>query len=92
MDDYLKHLITPILEFGYTISHWMGEQIVGLIRLIFPNGPLLDQIVDPVGVLAILTVLLLMVQVARRLAWIVVAAGWFLIGVRVALILFNKGS
>ncbi len=92
MEDYLKNLFTPALQFAYTVSHWMGEQIVGMIWMLFPGATLLDQIIDPVGVLAILTVLLLVVQVARRMAWVVVAAGWLLISVRVAILLFDQSS
>ena len=92
MEDYLKNLFTPALQFAHTASHWMGEQIVGVIRMLFPGADLLDQMIDPMGVLAILTVLLLVVQVARRAAWVVVAAGWFLISIRVAILLINPGS
>ena len=92
MDDFFKDLLAPVLGFAYTVSHWLGLQIVGMIRLIYPGPASLEQIIDPVGVLAVLTALLLVVQVTRKIAWIVVAAGWFLIGIRVVLLLTSQGS
>ncbi|MFB6285267.1 MAG: hypothetical protein ABEK03_01640 [Candidatus Bipolaricaulia bacterium] len=75
-----------ILEFLYTISRWIGELIVNLVQSIVPNITIPASLVDAIGILAILTIFLVISDIAKRLAWIVVAAGWILIVVRIVLI------
>lgn len=84
-----KGFLAQILESLYTVAHWIGEQIVHLIGFIIPQAELLNQIVDPIGLLAILTILLLVAQVARKIVWIIVSIGWGLIAIRVAMIFFG---
>ena len=85
----VKEMLTAILEFSYTISQWMGEKIVGLIRYLTSDHSGLTQLVDPVGVLAVLTFLLLVVHLTRKVAWFIIAAGWFLIIIRIVMILMD---
>ena len=81
--------LDQFLAFIYTIAHWAGGLIVGLVEDIIPlQTP--ANLVDPIGYLALLTVLLIVAEVAKKVVWGVVVIGWILIGVRVALEVFQK--
>jgi hypothetical protein len=81
--------LDQFLAFVYTIAHWAGELIVGLVENIIPlQTP--ANLVDPIGYLALLTVFLIVAEVAKKVTWGVVVVGWILIGVRVALEVFQK--
>lgn len=82
--------ITPILQFFYTAAHWLGLQVVAGIQWLFPQARL-EPLVDPIGVMSLLTLALFTVQMARKVAWIVVATGWFLITLRMVMILLFEG-
>lgn len=87
-DKISKDFVSLILESFYTIAHWLGERIVWLVGTVVPRvSESLLPVVDPIGVLAILTLFILLAQVARKIAWIVVSVGWILILIRVILII-----
>lgn len=75
-----------VLEFLYTISRWIGELIVRVVHSIVPEVTIPSSLIDAVGVLALLTIFLVISDIAKRLAWIVVGVGWLLIVVRIVLI------
>lgn len=81
-------MLTSILAFIYTIGHWIGEKIVGLIQTI--SGILIPQsIVDAIGMLVILTIFLGIAEVAKKAIWIVVAIGWVLIIIRILMLMIG---
>ena len=84
-----RSLIDELLAFLYSSGHLVGQGIMRLVHAILPSIPAakLDQLVDPVGLLAILTVFLVVVTVAKKLAWIVVIAGWVLIVIRLVMVI-----
>jgi hypothetical protein len=81
-----EDLLTTALAFIYTIGHWIGEKIVGLIQslagIIIPSS-----IIDAIGMLVILTIFLAIAEVAKKAIWIVVAVGWVLIIVRILMLM-----
>lgn len=81
-----------ILEFLYTISRWIGELIVRLVQSIVPDITIPPSLVDAIGILALLTIFLVISDIAKRLAWIVVAVGWILIVVRIVLIVTRSSG
>jgi len=81
-----EDILTSVLAFIYTIGHWIGEKIVGLIQYI--SGVIIPpSIVDAIGMLVILTIFLGIAEVAKKAIWIVVAVGWGLIIVRIAILM-----
>lgn len=83
-----EDLLTTILAFIYTIGHWIGEKIVGLIQYI--SGIIIPtSIVDAIGMLVILTIFLGIAEVAKKAIWVVVAVGWVLIAVRIAILMIG---
>ncbi len=83
-----EDILTNVLAFIYTIGHWIGEKIVGLIQsvagIIIPSS-----IVDAIGMLVILTIFLAIAEVAKKAIWIVVAVGWVLIIVRIIILMIG---
>ncbi len=83
-----EDLLTSVMAFIYTIGHWIGEKIVGLIQsvagIIIPPA-----IVDAIGMLVILTIFLAIAEVAKKAIWIVVAVGWALIIVRIVILMIG---
>lgn len=82
-------LLTQILGFLSTIAGFLGMGIVRLVRYVLPAVPNLENLVEPLGFLALLTVFVILASAARRTALIVVVAGWVLILVRVLLMAFR---
>lgn len=81
-----EDILTSILAFIYTIGHWIGGKIVGLIQYI--SGVIIPPaIVDAIGMLVILTIFLGLAEVAKKAIWIVVAIGWALIILRIAMLM-----
>lgn len=81
--------LDQLLAFVYTLAHWAGQLIVmGLDNLL--TTPISQSLVDPIGYLALLTVFLIIAEVAKKVTWIIVIVGWVLIGVRVALEIAGK--
>lgn len=81
--------LDQFLAFIYTLAHWVGGVIVGLVEDIVPlQTP--AQLVDPIGYLTLLTVLLLVSEIAKKLVWGVVVVGWVLIGIRIGLEILEK--
>jgi hypothetical protein len=83
-------LLRAVLQFLSTIAHELGRAILGGIQTLLPQAALPDDLIDPVGFLAVLTLVVALAGVARRIAWLVVAAGWVLLGVRIALIVAGR--
>ncbi len=83
-----EDILTTILAFIYTIGHWIGEKIVGLIQSI--SGVMIPKtIIDAIGLLVILTIFLAIAEVAKKAIWIIVAVGWVLIILRIAILMIG---
>ncbi len=83
--------LEQVLAFIYTFAHWVGSLIVGLVESIIPlQTP--QKLVDPIGYLALLTVFLVVAEVAKKVVWGVVVVGWLLIGIRIVLEVLQKPS
>jgi len=74
--------VDQVLAFIYTSAHWLGGIIVNLLERIVPlQNP--ENLVDPIGYLALLTIFLIVAEVAKKITWLVVIVGWILIVVRI---------
>jgi len=85
-----RAIIDQLLSFIYSLGHLIGEGIVHLVTMILPSMPVPTELVDPIGLLAILTIFLVAVQVARKLTWIIVIVGWALILVRLIIVIVQS--
>ena len=84
-----KAILSAILTFLYSLAHYVGWGVVYLLGKVLPAAHIPADLVDPIGYLALLTAFLVVVQIARKLAWIIVIVAWVLILVRVLLGLFG---
>jgi hypothetical protein len=80
-----RDIVNAVLAFLYSLAHYVGMLVVYLLGRVLPTARVPVDLIDPIGYLAILTVFLVLVQVAKKVAWIIVIAGWVLIAVRLFL-------
>jgi hypothetical protein len=80
-----KDILSALLTFLYSIAHYVGVFVVYLLGRVLPATKVPTDLVDPLGYLALLTAFLILVQVAKKVAWVIVLAGWILILVRIVL-------
>ena len=76
-----KEILNAVLTFLYSLAHYVGMLVVFLLGRVLPTARVPTDLVDPIGYLAILTVFLVLVQVAKKVAWIVVVAGWAILAI-----------
>ncbi len=84
-------LLTQIFGFLSTFARFIGQGVVDLIHYILPSVKTLDTLAEPIGYLALLTLFVILVSAARRVAMVVLIAGWALIFVRLLLMAFRIG-
>jgi hypothetical protein len=84
-------LLTQLLGFLYSIARYIGLGIVRLIQYILPSVTTLDALAEPIGFLALLTAFVILTSAARRIALIILVAGWALILIRILLMAFRVG-
>ena len=83
-----EDILTTVMAFIYTIGHWTGGIIVNLLQsLTGVNIPV--EIIDAIGVLVILTISLVIAEVAKKAIWVIVAVGWVLIILRIAILMIG---
>ncbi len=83
-----EDILTTVMAFIYTIGHWIGEIIVGLLQSI-SGVDIPVAIVDAIGVLVILTISLAIAEVAKKAIWVIVVVGWVLIVLRIAILMIG---
>ena len=82
-------ILAKILQFLHTIASWIGGLIATVIHSILPSVTIPDDLVEAIGLMAILTIFLLVMQIAKKLTWIVVVVGWVLIVARIVMIMIE---
>jgi len=90
----VKHLNTilhDILTFLYFLPHQIGLGIIKLLQQIFPRIVFPESLVDPLGILVLLTIFMVLARVAKKAAWVIVWLGWILLLIRILIIIFNLG-
>lgn len=87
----MKEIFGEILTFIYGIARLIGSGIAKLLGFIFPDIEIPPNVIDAMGFLAVLTIFLILIQTAKKVAWIIVIIGWILILVRIIMIVLNLG-
>jgi len=87
----LNEILHKILTFIYFLAHQIGLGIIKAVQPIFPRDVFPDSIIDPLGFLIILTLFMLLVGIAKKIAWIIVCAGWIFLFIRILLMIFKLG-
>ncbi len=86
-----RDILSQIFAFLYTIAHGIGQLVVKAIQAIIPEAQVLDTLIDPIGVLALLTIFLAIYELAKKITWIIVIVGWALIVIKVVLVVLKIG-
>ena len=84
-------VLTKLLQFLYTASDWAGSLVVAGIHSILPSLSVPSSLASSIGLLAAISVLLGIAEVAKKVVWIVVIAGWVLVVVRIGLVIIQGG-
>jgi len=84
-----KTILSQVLTFLYSLAHYVGLLIVYLLGIILPTVKVPGDLADPIGFLVLLTAFVILAQVAKKVAWIVVIVGWALIVIRIILVIFE---
>jgi len=89
----LNEILHSILTFIYFLAHQIGLGIVKAVHSIIPGIDFPSNIVDPLGFLVILTLFMVLVSVelGKKIAWIIITAGWILLLIRILMIIFKLG-
>ena len=82
-------IFAMLLQFLHTISDWSGGLIAQGIHFLLPSVTLPESLASSIGLLAVISILLGLAEVAKKAVWIIVLAGWVLIAVRMVLIVFS---
>ena len=82
----MQEVFNEILTFIYGIAHLIGSGIAKILQFIFPSVEIPLNIIDAIGFLFVMTIFLILVQAAKKIAWIIVIVGWVLILIRVILL------
>lgn len=79
-----------LLAFVESAARLLGQGLVRLLNLLLPGSVQLgEEMIGPLGYLALLTLVLLvfdLVASARRVIWILVGVGWILLILRIVLL------
>jgi hypothetical protein len=81
-----RNVLNQLLTFLYSIAHYVGMFIVYLFNMILPKVQVPTDLIDPIGFLAIITAFLILVQVAKKIATLIVVIAWVLIAIRIGLV------
>lgn len=73
----------------YTVGHIIGTIVVKIIQIL--SGVILpDIVVDTIGLLTMVTILLILAEVAKKMAWGIVTICWGLIIFRIGWLMMGK--
>lgn len=82
-------IVAMLLQFLHTVSDWAGGLVAAGIHAILPSVVIPPSLASSIGLLAVVSALLGLAEVAKKLVWIVVIVGWVLVALRIALIVFS---
>jgi hypothetical protein len=83
--------LTQIFGFLYSAARYVGIGIIEAVKYMLPSVKDLDVLAEPIGFMALLTIFVILTATVRRIALIVLLAGWALIIIRLILMAFKIG-
>ncbi|MCX6556706.1 MAG: hypothetical protein NTW95_04640 [Candidatus Aminicenantes bacterium] len=89
----LNEILHSILTFIYFLAHQIGLGIIKAVQSLIPSIVFPGNIADPLGFLVILTLFMVLVSVefGKKIAWIIICAGWILLLIRIFMVIFKIG-
>ena len=83
--------LTQIFGFLYSAARYVGIGTVQVIQYILPSVKELEMLAEPIGFMALLTIFVILTSTVRKVALVVLFAGWVLIFIRLLLMAFHLG-
>ncbi len=84
-------ILTQIFGFLYSIARYLGIGIMRVVQYILPSVQNLDALAEPVGFMALLSIFVILTSTVRKVALVILIAGWALIFIRLLLMAFRIG-
>jgi hypothetical protein len=84
-------LLTQLMGFLYSIARYLGLGMVAIIKYMLPSVPNLDVIAEPLGFMTLITLFVILTSTVRKVAIIILIAGWSLLFLRLILMIFRLG-
>ena len=78
-------LYTPIYSLGNLVGRIVATLVLMTSGVILP-----DAIIDTVGLLTMITLLLILVNMAKKVVWGIVTICWALIMIKIGLLMLGK--
>lgn len=82
--DIMTFIYSPI----YYVGHFVGLIVATLVQM-FSGVVLPNTIIDTVGLLTIVTILLTLAEIAKKIAWGIVTICWALIIIRIGMLTYT---
>lgn len=84
----MTDILTLVFGFIYTIGYFIGDRAVWIIEII--SGKIIPtEITNTIAMLVILTIFLSLVDIAKKMVWIVVTIAWVLIILRIVMLMIG---
>ena len=81
-------LVLGLIERLNSLAGVVGAWLLDAIGLILPVA-LPAELAAPIGWLVLLTLTLVLGEVARKFTWVIVGIGWLLIAIRIVLVVIH---
>jgi hypothetical protein len=78
-------LYTPIYSLGNVAGKIVAAAVLMISGVVLP-----DAIIDTVGLLTIVSLLLVLVSIARKMAWGIITICWALLMIKIGLLMLGK--
>ncbi len=82
----IESLLVLIQKTVEKASEWLTKFFEGIIGVSLP-----EEVETSLGILLVLTVFLAGAEFSRKILWFVVAVGWFLLSLKIAVMALNIG-
>ncbi len=79
-----------ILVYIYSLAHLLGKFFLKILDIVFSFSPFPVKLIDPIGFLIILTIFFLIFIFARGVAKWILIISWFLIFIKLAIVIFGS--
>jgi hypothetical protein len=89
----LNEILHSVLTFIYFLPHLIGVWIIKAVHTIIPGIDFPGSLADPLGFLVILTLFMFLVsmKLGKKIAWIIICAGWIFLLIRILMVIFRIG-
>jgi hypothetical protein len=81
----ISFVFTPIYSIGNLVGRIVAAAVMIVSGVVLP-----DEIIDTVGLLTMVTLLLILLNMAKKVTWGIVTICWALIMIKIGLLMLGK--